>query len=217
MAVQPTVAIPCSRASTTPKGVSSSMTVFIMRLYRGSKMCSGKVIPGKSTTARGKSGMCSVVMRDIEIVTLCGHTCAASAEPKSRSRGGQLREGRFHLRPGVLIAGPASRLDTGAKGALGVGRSREARQELSILEITRDVIGIFGEQLFKVGDGRGGIALVGAFHGQAVARERVLWMRGKEFLEHGTASFLLWLRHSVIWARARKRVLYPVLPLSPNF
>jgi hypothetical protein len=34
-----------------------------------------------------------------------------------------------------------------------------------------------------------------------------LWMRGKEFLEHGTASFLLWLRHWVSWASARKRVL----------
>src|SRR5260370_6978468 len=166
MAVQPTVAIPFSRASTTPKGVSSSMTGFIMRLYRGSKMCSGKVIPGKSTTARGKSGMCSVVMRDIEIVTLCGHTCAASAEPKSRSRGGQLREGRFHLRPGVLIAGPASRLDTGAKPPLGVARSPEARHDLSILQITPDVIGIFGEQLFKVRDARPRITLIGPSHRQ---------------------------------------------------
>src|SRR5580700_9193768 len=122
-------------------------------------MCSGKVIPGKSTTVRGKSGMCCVVIGGTEIVTPRGRTCSASVEVMPRSRGRQLRQGRFHLRAGALIAGPARRFDTAAEGALGVGRSRKAGQHLAVLEVTRDVIGIFGQQLFEIGYGRVGIAL----------------------------------------------------------
>ena len=75
------------------------------------------------------------------------------------------------------------------------------------MKITRDVIGIFGEQCFKIVHGRSGIALIGAFHRQPVAREGVLRMGGKEFLEQGASRFLRRWSHRVRWVSARKRVL----------
>src|ERR1700730_10128889 len=97
----------------------------------------------------------------------------------------------------MLVAASASRLDTLAESALGIRRSRKAGQELAVLEINGDVIGILGKQLFEILYGRGGIALGGAFHGQPIARERVLRMGCQEFLEQGTARFLHGLCHGV--------------------
>ena len=83
----------------------------------------------------------------------------------------------------MLIAASASRFDTVAESPLGVRRSRKASQELAVLEVARNVIGILSQQLLEVLYGRGGVALVGAFHGQPVARESVLRVGGQEFLE----------------------------------
>jgi hypothetical protein len=83
----------------------------------------------------------------------------------------------------MLIAGSTRRFDTAAESAFGVRRSRKARQELAILKITRDVIGIFGQQLFEIAYSRSRIALIGAFYGQSVARKGVLRMGSNEFLE----------------------------------
>ena len=62
-------------------------------------------------------------------------------------------------------------------------QDQDDRQELTVLEVTGNVVGIFGKQLFKVLDCRGGIALGRAFHGQSVAGESILRMGGQEFLE----------------------------------
>src|SRR5438445_1545008 len=57
----------------------------------------------------------------------------------------------------MLIAASASRFDTRAQSPLGVRRSRKASQELAVLEVTRNVIGVLGQQLFEVFHGRGGV------------------------------------------------------------
>jgi hypothetical protein len=132
--------------------------------------------------------MCCVVIEDTdigdtEIVTLCGGTARRICGTHTALGCRQLRQGRFHFRASMLIAGPASHFDTAAESPFGFDRSRKARQKLAVLEIARHIVGVFSKQLFEIGYGRLRISLIGAFHGQAVTREGVLRMRSNEFFE----------------------------------
>ena len=87
----------------------------------------------------------------------------------------------------MLITGPAGSFNAVAEGAPGVRCSRKLRQKLAVLEITGNVIGVFGEQLLEILYGRCSIILAGTFHCQAITRKNVLWMCDEEFLEYDTA------------------------------
>ena len=111
----------------------------------------------------------------------------------------------------MLIPSPAGHLDAIGQGAFGVCGSRKPGQKLPVLEIAGHVIRVVGQQLVKVLDGRGGIAL----------RSRTRWpirsaQRGLSGGLPGTPraqrvavslSFQSWRWLGPRCQRARKRVL----------
>ena len=60
------------------------------------------------------------------------------------------------------------------------------------MEIRWYVLWMLGHQLAKVVFSAGVVTRLDAFHGQAITREGVVWMRVKESLEHFAAGFGLW-------------------------
>src|SRR5665213_2003911 len=69
-------------------------------------------------------------------------------------------------------------------------------EELAVLKIRGDVIGMRSHQRLKIFVRGVGVAAVGTFHGQAIASERVRGFGSDEFFEHLAARFLLWLGRS---------------------
>ncbi len=63
----------------------------------------------------------------------------------------------------------------------------EPRKELAELKISRDVSGIGFEEFFKMRVGGPIVAKLGAFQGQAVAREGISRFLGDELLKNFTA------------------------------
>jgi hypothetical protein len=57
-------------------------------------------------------------------------------------------------------------------------------EELAVLKVAGDVVGVRGEERFEVLVGRGGVTGVRTLHGQAVTGKGVAGLGGNEFLEH---------------------------------
>jgi hypothetical protein len=94
----------------------------------------------------------------------------------------------------MVVAGAVGGFDAAGECAPGFFDLRLAREELAVLEIAGDVIGVGGEELLEILRGGGVVALIGAFDGQTVEREGVIRVSCGEFFEHLAARFLLRLR-----------------------
>lgn len=99
----------------------------------------------------------------------------------------------FHFRSRMFVTRAESRGDTGIQRGTSLFRTTGLCQELAVLEISRDIVRMGGQQRFEMLVGSGRIAGISAFHGQAVARERVCRLSGDKIFQNLPARFLLWL------------------------
>src|SRR6266567_3910281 len=106
-------------------------------------------------------------------------------------RSGEFGEEGFHFGAGVLIALFDGGGDAVCKHLLCFFDALLADQELAVHEIGGDVVGVAFEERTEVEAGGGGVAVVHALEGEAVAGEGVVWFRGDKFFERLAAGFLL--------------------------
>ena len=97
----------------------------------------------------------------------------------------------------MIVACAASGGDAGGKRGPSLVGTSCFGEELAILKVPGDVIGMRAEQCLELLVGRTGIARIGALHRQAVTREGIIGFGGDEFFEHLAACFLLWLGHGL--------------------
>jgi hypothetical protein len=76
----------------------------------------------------------------------------------SDRRSAQFRQGRFHFRASVIVSGAAGTGDAGAQGGASFLRTTCLGEELSVLEVGCDVIGMRGEKRLELQVGATGIA-----------------------------------------------------------
>jgi hypothetical protein len=94
---------------------------------------------------------------------------------------------RGHFLGCVRIAGSSRGLNPRGQNLPGFGVARQAHVELTELKISGDIIRIRAEQDIEILDGRIRIAQIGAFDGQCVSREGIIWLYGDKLLKLFTA------------------------------
>src|SRR5690348_6950985 len=81
--------------------------------------------------------------------------------------------------------------DAGGKDLFGFVGAGLAGEELAVHEISGDVVRAALEESAEMSVGGGGVAIVHALHGEAIAGEGVIGLFSDELFEHLAASFLL--------------------------
>jgi len=129
---------------------------------------------------------------------------------------------RFHLGSRVFVARPPGRGNACAQHGSGVFGAAGLGQELPVLKISGNVFVMRGEERFEMLVRGGGVARIGALHGQAVAGKCVGGLGGYEVFEDLAARLLLWLgqghAHSIfaLGRNAKYLVGQPLLAVSHN-
>ena len=70
-------------------------------------------------------------------------------------------------------------------------------QELAVLKVRGDVIGMRAKESLELLVRGAGIAGISALHRQAVTREGIIGFGGDEFFQHLAACLLVWLGHGL--------------------
>src|SRR6266702_972091 len=112
-------------------------------------------------------------------------------ERRTGGRSGKFGEEGLHFGAGVFIALFDGGGDAVSKHPLCFFDALLADQELAVHEIGGDVIRVAFEESTEMEAGGGGVAVVHALEGEAVAGEGVVGFLGDKFFERLTAGFLL--------------------------
>ena len=122
-----------------------------------------------------------------------GGTKGDGNAPQRRTggRSGKFGEEGFHFGAGVFIALFDGGDDAVCKHLLCFFDALLADQELAVHEIGGDVVGVTLEERAEMEAGGGGVAVVHALQGKAVAGEGVVGFLGDKFFERLTTGFLL--------------------------